>query len=126
MTALQDITAALEKRRTELGMSRAILARRSGLGIDTVQRALRGKGAVNLRTLVKLADALGLGIRISGYKQARTMRGEQAANKARQLTRMALANSALENRFVDDAGAKRIQRSVQQSLLRGSPLALWA
>ena len=57
-TVLEDILSVLQEQRCDLGMPYGVLARRTGLSMSTVQRAMNGDlGRTN--TLLLLAAALG-------------------------------------------------------------------
>ena len=59
MTHVRHILEELDERRMELGMPLGVLARQSGLGVDTVQRVLRRKGGERLETILKIAKNTG-------------------------------------------------------------------
>lgn len=60
MTSFQSIADQLRQRRLELHISQQELAAVTGIGIATLNRMESGKHIPGLRTLLPLADALGL------------------------------------------------------------------
>lgn len=60
MTTFQYIAETLRQRRKELHISQQELAAVTGIGIATLNRIESGKHIPGLRTLLPLADALGL------------------------------------------------------------------
>ena len=125
MATQQDILAALDQRRRELGLSVANLAHHAGLGTATVQRALRGKGTDSISTILAIAHAMGtrLDLRPSTIG---AVRRKQAERKADALVRLMRGNAALENRFVDAGEVAQLKRETVKSLEAGSNYALWA
>lgn len=60
MTTFDHIAEQLRQRRRELNISQQELAAITGIGIATLNRIESGKHIPGLRTLMPLADALGL------------------------------------------------------------------
>jgi y4mF family transcriptional regulator len=59
---LDNLSQLLRRRRRELGVTQADLARLAGLSLHGVSDIETGKGNPTLETLLKLSDALGLRI----------------------------------------------------------------
>lgn len=122
----------LELQRRNLGMSRAALARRSGVPLPTVQRILSGKQNVgNVANLHAIAKTLGVTIQLGADSAVRvdrnadTMRKAQAHAKARRLVGMGQATMALESQAVAaDVLDQMTERTVHE-LLAGSSHRLW-
>ncbi len=126
MVAPQDILAELESQRQALGMSLSVLARRCGLSIATVQRSLRDQRRGRLSTVLAMANVLGMDVGVVRRRRVSAIQQRQAKEKARKLVSMALGNAALENQTVDEEARRSIEREIEESLLRGSKLCLWA
>jgi len=126
MATQHDILAVLDKRRRELGLSIANLARHAGLGVATVQRALRGRGTDSYAVICAMAGVLGVRIGIVGESTVSAVRRRQADGKAQWLVQLTRGNAALENRFITEKDAAQFRRGASQRLLRGSNYALWA
>jgi len=60
----QDIIESLKKRRITLQVNQETLAMLSGVGLRTVKQFESGKGNPTLETLQKLADVLGLELKL--------------------------------------------------------------
>ena len=61
----QDIIETLKKRRITLQVNQETLALLSGVGLRTVKQFESGKGNPTLETLQKIADVLGLELRLA-------------------------------------------------------------
>lgn len=64
----KEIISDLKGRRILLGVTQENLAGISGVGLRTVKEIERGKGNPTLQTLCKLADVLGMEIRLEVKK----------------------------------------------------------
>ncbi len=92
----------LEKRRTELQMPRAMLARRSGVSLPTVNRILSGQhSGATFANVVALAEALGIELTAVRQGTSSEFREKQATRKARNLVRLVQGTSALEGQGLD-------------------------
>ena len=61
---LQELILELKKRRETLNVTQEQLAEISGVGLRTLKQFESGKGNPTLKTLYKLADALGLKLKL--------------------------------------------------------------
>ena len=122
---LRKALSDLEKRRRDLGMSEAILAKRAGVSMNTVRRILYGDITdVSLGSFVALAEALGVDVRFE--KEApETCLERQAEKKARQLVGMVQGNMGLESQAVGKDVVNRMIRDTVHQLLAGSKRNLW-
>ena len=127
MATESDILKRLDGRREKLGMSMPNLARRAGLGLTTVQRALRGDGGSRWSTVLLLADVLEVDIRALPRASCRATRSRQASRKAAKMVGLAEANAALEADFSEPTRGvlRNIQRREKLLLLAGSDYCLW-
>ena len=125
MDSQHDILVALDQRRQDLGLSVSNLARHAGLGVATVQRALRGKGTDSLSTILAIGAAVGLRP-LGSSRTIGAMRRKQAGKKADALLRLTQGNAALENRFISAEEAAQLRRETVRELEGGSNYALWA
>lgn len=125
MTTAQNILADLDERRRDLGMSVPVLARRTGLALSTLYRALRGQQNAGLDTVTAVAAALGVRVSLTHPRQKTAMRREQAQHKARVLVGTALGSASIEHPVGTEAVVRQIARAVEEDLLASSNLALW-
>jgi transcriptional regulator with XRE-family HTH domain len=114
----------LEIIRRKLGMSRAILARRSGVSLPTVTRILSGKDtSAHYRNVLAIAVALGVDFRID--VDVEKVRERQARKKARRLVGDVQGTSALEGQAVDRKTYLEMVRRTCHELLAGPRRRLW-
>jgi len=109
-------------------MSCAIVAERAGLSLSTVQRALaNGEIAPELETLDKIADALGVKMRIEirNAINVSQMKAQQAKEKARRLAAITQGTSALEAMPIPSKTLAQMESRTAMQLLCGSPRRLW-
>jgi transcriptional regulator with XRE-family HTH domain len=127
MEAGIQILQWLEERRRELGLSSALLSKRSGVSRATVQRVLSGRDpAAGFGNILAIAEAMGLGLRLYTAVDVRDLKREQAERKARRLVAVVQGTSGLEGQAVD---AKALESMVEQTtheLLAGSKRKLWS
>lgn len=124
--------AALDDRRKRLGMSRAIVASRSGVRLPTVTRLLTGKEAApSLPNVQAIAAALGVSlragavVRIEEDVDAEEFRRRQALTKARRLVRMVQGTMGLESQAVDARTLNELTERTVRELLAGPKRRLW-
>ena len=116
----------LDLRRKLLGMSRATLARRSGVSIAAVHRILSGQeDSPSVATVEALASELGLAMRLVETAEPDELRQQQAQLKAKQITCMVQGTMALEAQAVDRKNLDRITERNVHRLLAGSDRKLW-
>ena len=117
----------LNKRRRRLGMSRADVARLSGVSVPTVQRILgKQDHDATLSNLLAIAEALGLGLDIRPDAKVAALREQQARRKAERLVGMVQGSSALEGQAVDQETYERMVKQTVHELLAGPSRKLWA
>jgi HTH-type transcriptional regulator/antitoxin HipB len=63
--SIHDLAAAVRGRRTDLGMSQAELAKRTGVSRKWIYEFEAGKPTAELGLLLRVVDALGLGIELT-------------------------------------------------------------
>ena len=126
MTQAQDILIRLEARRKGLGMSRKALAERSGLTVLTVQKVLRGGKNANMSTVLAISQALGAQVGLVRASKLSAVKRRQARAKAHQLAAITQGSAALEAQAVDDDAIKRAERQIEDELLSGPAIRLWA
>lgn len=123
------LTIDLDDRRKRLGMSCAVLARRSGVSLPTVQRIMRHGGRrATFDNVVKVAKALGIEVAfVASHSESdvETMLEREARIKADRLARMAQGTSALEAQAVDEETVRKVAERLAHELLR-SKRKLWA
>lgn len=124
-----ELTHILERRRREVGMSRRVLAERSGVSLATINRIFLGPGfaKTSLSTIEAIARALDLKIRLDAEACSRSMefKEHQAERKARELARLVQGTSALESQAVDEATQEEFIRQTAHELLAGPKSRLW-
>jgi transcriptional regulator with XRE-family HTH domain len=140
MFATQDHANALEARRRELKMSRASLARRSGVSMPTVFRLLSAPAGLenaSLRCVLAIAKALDMVIRFDPEDPVDPLRfrpkvpvdvvmEREAKRKAERLVAMVQATSGLEGQAVPQATVRSMVRKTTCELLAGSARRIWS
>jgi len=121
----KTICDSLERRRRELGMPYRVLAKRSGLGAVTVQRALKGDARARLDTITALANALGAEVTTTAT-DPRELRQREAEAKAKRLVAMAQGSAALEGQAVQQSTLSDMEQGLVDKLLGGSNRRIWA
>ena len=125
MSTSTVLTSALERRRRELGMSRAVVARRSGLSLPTVQRILSGGGeTAAFVNVLAIANALGIRLEVRA-EDADEILERQAREKARHLVALVQGSAGLEGQAVDERSLKQMERRTVHELRAGSKRRLW-
>jgi len=124
---IPSISRRLNERREKLGISCAVLARRVGVSLRTVQRILSGEeNNPGLATVTTLARELGVGIRLDEEVDARTIRRRQAERKAERILAIVQGTSALEAQGMDKETRLDLREQTINELLAGSDRKLWA
>ncbi len=116
----------LKQRCRELGMSHALLARRSGVSLSTVNRVLDDYHTATFESVEKIARALGLDVSLRPLLDVDQMCRQQARQKAERLVAMVQGTSGLEGQAVDDEAQKLMVTQTMYELLAGSRRKLWA
>jgi HTH-type transcriptional regulator / antitoxin HipB len=65
MRSIHELAAAIRGRRTDLGISQAELAKRSGVSRKWIYEFEAGKPTAELGLLLRVLDALGLGLELT-------------------------------------------------------------
>ena len=126
-STIQAISQQLNERRRDLGMSCASLSNRTGLSLRTVQRVLSGgEEDPGFATVMAIADALGVSVRLDEDQDINAVRLRQAEQKAERLVSLVRGTSALEAQPVDPQTAKTLRDRTVKELLSGSSRKLWA
>jgi transcriptional regulator with XRE-family HTH domain len=118
---------SLAARRKELRMSLQVVAKRSGLGLRTVQRVLSEREPnAKLDTVLRIADALNIELRPKEAGSAHLVRKRQAMKKAANLVSMVQGTSALESQAIPKNDLRDIKAEMAARLSTGSSRQLWA
>ncbi|MBX3387553.1 MAG: helix-turn-helix transcriptional regulator [Phycisphaeraceae bacterium] len=118
--------ALLTRRRAELGITLAALARRSGVSEPTVKRIFAGRiGEASFANVAAVADALGLTLALDAA-DADHMRRTQARKQAEHVARLVQGTSALESQAVDARTYEQLVERTYHELLAGPKRRLWA
>jgi DNA-binding phage protein len=116
----------LNKRRQDLRMTYAVLARRSGLSRPTVVRALSQKAPhTSFENVLAICRALGIGVALELVIKPEEIRETQAKEKARRLVGIVQGSSALEGQALDEETIADMTRQTAHELLAGSSQRLW-
>ena len=127
MSPMHSIVSALDARRRELGMSRAVVARLAGVSERTVQRLLSGEAEnVRVGTLAAIGEVVGATIRLSPTCGTRVIRRRQAKRKARRLVALAQGSAALEGQAVPSKELEKLIQKVADRLAVGNGIRLWS
>lgn len=122
-----SITQRLNARREKLGISCALLAKRLGVSLRTVQRILSGEEMnPGFATIHALARELGLGVRLDEETDIRAVRRRQAEHKADRLLAIVQGTSALEGQAMDRETVADLREKTIHELLAGPNRKLWA
>ena len=125
--SLHEIAVELERRRKALGISRQLLAQRSGVSLPTVARILsssvENSTFANLRSV---ARALGMDFEIKSTANAQEFAEQQAYTKAKKIARLVQGSSALESQAVDNETYHQIISQTTHELMAGSRRRLWS
>lgn len=120
------LTTTLNQRRQDLGLTCSAVAKRTGLGLRTVQRVLSGKERdPGFGTVSAIAEALGASVTLK-TQDLNEVRRKQAEKKASKLLALVQGTSALEAQAFDQKAAKSLKERTVRDLLQGSPRKLWA
>lgn len=126
MVSERPTLSELDERRRRLGMSRAVLAKRSGVSQPTVTRILTGREPnPRWRSLLAIVEALGVSLVISQATPVDECRKQRARDKARRLVGMVQGTMGLESQALDQESLHLMIDRVYHQLLAGSPRNLW-
>ncbi|HEX4797611.1 MAG TPA: helix-turn-helix transcriptional regulator [Humisphaera sp.] len=126
MNTIASISQRLSHRRLSLGMSCAIVARRSGLSLRTVQRVLSGhEPDVGLSTVLAIAGVLGMSFHIS-EEDPNDLRRRQADRQAEKVVELVQGTLALEAQALAAEQLDSLRQRTVRDLLAGSNRKLWA
>ncbi len=118
---------ALDTRRKKLGMSLAVLAKRSGIPLTTVQRILSGRERrPSLPSVLAIAEVLGAPWEVDVNAGIDEIRERQARQKAERLVGLVQGTSGLEGQAVDQETLRQMVARTVHELLAGSRLRLWS
>jgi predicted transcriptional regulator len=122
-----NFTEKLNHRRRELGMTFAILSKRSGLPISTL-KAIFGKGVeqASFSSVSRIANALGIDVELSDATDSYQLLKQQATQKARELVGMVQATSGLEAQALPQHQIEAMTEQLIHQLMAGSRRKLWA
>ena len=108
-------------------MSRAVLARRSGVSLPTVNRIVGGGVEhATYASLKAVADALGMDFELKNTIDELDLAEQQAQAKAEVIARMVQGTSALESQAVDPETYRQIIRQTVHELMAGPRRRLWS
>ena len=125
--SLHEIAVKMERRRKALGISRQLLARRSGVSLPTVTRIL-SKSVENstFANLKSVAHALGMDLEIKNTTNDQEFAERQAYSKAKIIACLVQGTSALESQAVDNETYNQIISQTTHELMSGSRHRLWS
>jgi len=125
--AIPVMSRRLNERREKLGISCAVLAKRAGVSLRSVQRILSGEESnPGFSTVTSLARELGVGVRLNDEADVRTIRRRQAERKAERILAIVQGSSALESQAMGRKTIREMREKTINELLAGSPRKLWA
>jgi transcriptional regulator with XRE-family HTH domain len=116
--------ASLNDRRLRLGMSFRALAARSGVSQPTLKRVLGGAHDASMSTLLAIARALGVEVRLE-EEDIGQMKGREARRKAEWVARQVQGTSGLEAQAVDERTRRELIERTVHELLAGPARRLW-
>jgi transcriptional regulator with XRE-family HTH domain len=107
-------------------MSCAMLAKKTGLSMTTVQRVLSGNHLnASFANVVAIAEALGVGLRFVQKARIKRLREEQARQKAKRIVGLVQGTAGLEGQAVDAVAVDEMVDRTIHELLAGSNRKLW-
>lgn len=122
----KDIINALNLQKEHLGISHAVLAKRTDLSLITIKRILSGRGSsAHFGHVLSLAEVLGVDFQAHVMADAESLRRKQAERKAQKLIKLVRGNSALEGQGLSSVSYKRMFEKTVQELLSGPRKKLW-
>jgi transcriptional regulator with XRE-family HTH domain len=125
-TAKSDWANQLELRRHRLRMSKAAVAKRSGVPRATVDRILSGnEKSPRISSLRAIAKALGVEVELRETMSAQQFRKAQAIAKAKRVAGLVQGTMGLESQAVDQHALDEMVDQTASELLAGSPRRLW-
>jgi transcriptional regulator with XRE-family HTH domain len=125
--AIQPMSRRLNERREKLGISCAVLAKRTGISLRSVQRIFSGEESnPGFSIVASVARELGLGVRFDDEMDVPTIRKRQAERKADRLLAIVQGSSALEAQAVPRKSIREMREKTINELLAGSDRKLWA
>lgn len=129
---LQELPQFLERRRRDLGLSKAAVAARANVSLPTVNRLLAGnERRLTLVTVEAVARVLGVVVHLgasAGFEEVESafeIRKKQAAKKARRLVGMVQGSMGLEAQAVSPDKLDQMMQQTACELMAGSPRKLW-
>src|SRR5580700_6511493 len=132
MIALTNWGTQLEFRRHQLRMSKAAVAKRSGVPLATVERILSGREkSPRIENVDAIAAALGVEVtlgasrRLNELKTAQEYRRDQAFKKAKRIVGHVQGTMGLEAQAVDQKTLNDLVEQTVSELLAGPPRKLW-
>ena len=127
MSGFRAQSELLERRRLELGISRPLLAQRSGVSLATVTRILTG-GLENSSTAntAAVARELGMELRFEPIADSDDLMHREAEAKAREIVALVQGSSGLEEQAVDPDTIERMVRQTVHELMAGAKGKIWA
>jgi len=124
---IRSIFQTLNRRRQDLRMSYAIVARRSGVSLPTVVRILTGHSPhASMENVWSIAASLGMDLCLAPQAEPGAILETQATRKAQQLVGRVQGTSALECQAVDQQTIEALTRQTVHELLAGSAIRLWS
>ncbi len=116
----------LQQRKQELGLSNAVLSRRSGVSISTVERVFAGRGeGVSIGRIQKIAEALEAEVRSIPTADADTVLDERARRIARSVVSSVQGSMGLETQAVSEEQLNRMIKQTVHELRAGPKRMLW-
>lgn len=128
-----ELSEHLDQRRSRLGISKTLLAKRAGLSLATVNRLLSAEGMrPGIDSVSALAEALGLEVVLGARHHVRAVenvvafRERRARVKARRLVGIVQASMALEADGVSTGVLREMEEKTVHELLAGPGRRLWS
>lgn len=122
----KTFTQRLQGRRKTLGMTYVTLAKRSGVSVATVERALSSRPyKVGLEDALAIASALGMNMELQEDADPVDMVRRQAEIKAHKLVDMVQGTSLLEAQGIEDEQRQLMIQETTLQLLNSPRRRLW-
>jgi DNA-binding phage protein len=121
----REIMHELDGRRERLGMSKRALAENSQLSLPSVNRALANQTSPNIESVIEMADALGMELRLVPKVGEREFAEQRALKKGRRIAQLVGGTMAMEGEPVDESVKEAIAEEAMYNLLSRSRRRLW-
>jgi transcriptional regulator with XRE-family HTH domain len=120
-----EIMSELDGRRDRLGMSRRALADNAQISLPAVNRALANQTRPNIESVVEMAEALGMELKLVPKVSEYEFAEQRALEKGRRIAQLVGGTMAMEGEPIDESVKAAIAKDTMHKLLSASRRNLW-